>query len=116
FEGHENPARGVRGGGTGAPSDGWKIDRDGHRVDIPMAAAMEIAPGERVVSRTGGGGGYGGPTTREPEGVAPGVREGWGTRDRARCVYGVVLPEALSPEPSWLVVDQAATHARRERR
>ncbi len=26
FEGHENPARGVRGGLAGAPSDGWKLD------------------------------------------------------------------------------------------
>jgi N-methylhydantoinase B len=60
FEGHENPARGVRGGGTGGPTDGWKIDRGDMRADVPMAAAMEIAPGERVLSRTGGGRGYGG--------------------------------------------------------
>ena len=55
FEGHENPARGVRGGLPGSPSDGWMVDRDGARVEIPMATAMEIQPGERVLSRTGGG-------------------------------------------------------------
>ena len=80
-----------------------------------MAAAMEIAPGERVVSRTGGGGGYGEPTTRDPEAVADDVREGWVSRDRARDVYGVVLTEASTPELGWLVVDEAATLAKRGR-
>ena len=91
FEGHENPARGVRGGGTASPSDGWKIDVDGSRVDLPMAAAIEIAPGEKVLSRTGGGGGYGDPFTREPTAVRDDVMEGWISRERAERVYGVIL-------------------------
>lgn len=91
FEGHENPARGVRGGGTASPSDGWKIGVDGIRVDLPMAAAIEIAPGEKVLSRTGGGGGYGDPFTREPTAVRDDVMEGWISRERAEHVYGVVL-------------------------
>jgi N-methylhydantoinase B len=111
FEGHENPARGVRGGLTGSPSDGWKLDRDGNRVDVPMATAMEIDPGERVVSRTGGGGGYGDPLTRDPRAVAEDVREGWVSRARAVSVYGVVLRAA----DGTLVVDEAATRAERAR-
>jgi N-methylhydantoinase B len=91
FEGHENPARGVRGGGTGAPSDGWKIDPDGTRVELPMATTLDIYPGEKVLSRTGGGGGYGDPLTRDPELVAEDVREGWISRARAAEVYGVAL-------------------------
>ena len=114
FEGHENPARGVRGGGTGAPVGRVEDRRRRNRVDIPMASAMEIAPGERVLSRTGGGGGYGDPLTRDPEAVADDVREGWVSRERARSVYGVVLVEASElPEPGWLVVDEAATAAER---
>ncbi len=116
FEGHENPAQGVRGGRAGAPSDGWKIDRAGNRVDVPMAAAMEIIPGERVLSRTGGGGGYGDPLTRDPDAVCEDVREGWVARERARNVYGVILVDADETAHSRLVVDAAATEAERERR
>ena len=108
FEGHENPARGVRGGLTGAPSDGWKIDADGNRVDVPMAAAMEIVAGERVLSLTGGGGGYWNPMTRDPHTVYEDVIEGWVSPERARDVYGVVLS---GTEPDRLGLDVAATEA-----
>jgi N-methylhydantoinase B len=115
FEGHENPARGVRGGGTGSPSDGWKYDRDGNRVEIPMAAAMTIEPGERVLSRTGGGGGYGDPLTRDPEAVADDVREGWVSPERARSEYGVILT-GDGIDPSGLAMDETATRSEREER
>jgi N-methylhydantoinase B len=111
FEGHENPARGVRGGGTASPSDGWKIDVDGNRVDLPMATAIEIAPGEKVLSRTGGGGGYGDPFTREPAAVRDDVMEGWISRERAEDVYGVVL---ISTD-TGLEVDEDATGLARDR-
>jgi N-methylhydantoinase B len=113
FEGHENPAHGARGGLPGAPSDGWKIDADGNRIDIPMAAAMEIQPGERVLSRTGGGGGYGDPFTRDPDAVCDDVMEGWISRERAAEIYGVILEESRDGWPGTLVVDVAATEALR---
>ncbi|MDQ8044386.1 MAG: hydantoinase B/oxoprolinase family protein [Solirubrobacteraceae bacterium] len=109
FEGHENPARGVRGGHTAAPSDGWKLDADGQRVDVPMAATLEIVPGERVVSITGGGGGYGDPHDRDPQLVLRDVLEGWVSDDRARAIYGVVL--AVPAGGGELVVDAEATAA-----
>lgn len=117
FEGHENPARGVRGGATGSPSDGWKVDREGNGVEVPMATAMMIEAGERVGSRTGGGGGYGDPLTRDPEAVAEDVREGWVSRARATEVYGVILREVTGRgRLGTLVVDEAATRAERGRR
>jgi len=116
FEGHENPARGVRGGEPGAPSDGWKIDSAGVRVDVPMAAAMEILPGERVLSRTGGGGGYGDPLARDPDAVCDDVREGWVSPSRARELYGVVLSDEPVAAPNGLIVDVTATGDERERR
>lgn len=116
FEGHENPARGVRGGEPGAPSDGWKIDSTGVRVDVPMAAAMEILPGERVLSRTGGGGGYGDPLARDPDAVCDDVREGWVSVWRARELYGVVLSDEPVAAPDRLIVDVTATGDERERR
>jgi N-methylhydantoinase B len=108
FEGHENPARGVRGGESGSPSDGWKLDADGHRVGIPMATALEIEPGERLVSFTCGGGGYGTPLERQAAAVAHDVSEGWVSLDRARDVYGVVLHDD-SNDPERYEVDHEAT-------
>jgi N-methylhydantoinase B len=117
FEGHENPARGVRGGGAGSPSDGWKIDRDGRRVEIPMATTMAIEPGERVLSRTGGGGGYGDPLARDPELVAEDVREGWISRSRAADVYGVIFRDLATAHGAMeLVLDAAATLTERRSR
>jgi N-methylhydantoinase B len=108
FEGHENPARGVRGGHTGQPSDGWKIGADGQRAEVPMAATLEIQPGERLVSLTGGGGGYGSPLTRDPSQVCHDVSEGWVSLERARTVYGVVLDE-MQDDPGRFEVDDEAT-------
>ena len=52
-------------------------------------AALELQPGERIVSVSAGGGGYGDPLTRDPVAVMHDVREGWVSRERAREVYGV---------------------------
>jgi N-methylhydantoinase B len=108
FEGHENPARGVRGGLEGQGSDGWKLTASGDRETLPMAATLEIVDGERLVSLTGGGGGYGSPLERDPAAVAHDVSEGWISRARAETVYGVALCE--SPDDLGLfTVDIPAT-------
>ena len=70
-------------------------------------AALELQPGERIVSVSAGGGGYGDPLTRDPAAVLHDVREGWVSRERALAVYGVVLSD------SGESVDLAATEARR---
>jgi N-methylhydantoinase B len=69
-------------------------------------------PGERVVSRTGGGGGYGDPLERASDRVLDDVLEGWVSRARALAVYGVVLVG----EDGELRVDVAATRQERARR
>lgn len=112
FEGHENPARGVRGGLPGQASDGWKLTAGGARETLPMAATLEIVVGERLLSLTGGGGGYGSPLERDPELVAHDVSEGWISRARAETVYGVMLCE-LPDEPGLFAVDMPTTAALR---
>ena len=112
FEGHVNPARGVRGGLAARPSDGWKLDREGRKVPIPMAATLEIQPGERVVSFTGGGGGYGDPLERDAELVRRDVAEGWVSRERALEAYGVVV-RSVGDE---LELDADATRSERAAR
>jgi len=106
FDGHVNPPRGVRNGATGSRSDGWKLDRDGQRVDLPMATTIEIQPGERVVSLTSGGGGYGNPADRATDLVLRDVSEGWISIERAQSVYGVVI---VCDEAGTLSVDDDAT-------
>ncbi|MER7542548.1 hydantoinase B/oxoprolinase family protein [Actinomadura sp.] len=96
------PARGVRGGLAGGLTRHLRRDGSGRLTDLPSQGLVELADGERIVSITAGGGGYGPPTDREPERVRDDVREGWITAERARDVYGVVLRADLS-------IDEAAT-------
>ena len=113
-EGHFNPPRGVRGGLPGAPGDAWKLDSSDKRAAVPSQAAIELLPGERIVSISCGGGGYGDPTHRDPALVLEDVAEGLISRERAESVYGVVLTgEAQSLE---LAVDERATAAKRSER
>jgi N-methylhydantoinase B len=107
LEAREHPPRGVRGGQSPSRTDVWMLNAAGERVDVPPVAALELQPGERIVSISAGGGGYGDPLTRDPAAVLHDVLEGWVSRERALEVYGVVLTE------SGEAVDVAATEARR---
>ena len=91
LEGCDNPPRGVRGGRAGAPTAVWKHEADGTQAEVPRVAAVELAPWERIVSVTSGGGGYGHPAERDPALVLDDVLEGWVSRERAESEYGVVL-------------------------
>ena len=90
-DGNVNPALGVRGGLSGAPSAQFKRLRDGSLQPLPACAEVVIGPDEAMVSISGGGGGYGSPHEREPARVVHDVQEGWISRARAESVYAVVL-------------------------
>lgn len=90
-DGHANPPTGVRGGGGGGGADQYLIAPDGARRPLAACAQVHIAPDERIVAISCGGGGYGSPTARDPDRVAASVRSGLISRDRARDVYGVSL-------------------------
>jgi N-methylhydantoinase B len=92
-EAHENPPKGVRGGLDGPPTQVWKEDAAGNRSEVPLVGAIELEPGERIVSTSSGGGGYGVPTDRDGDMVAEDVREGLVSVDRAKSVYGVSIDE-----------------------
>ena len=89
LEARDNPPRGVRGGQSPSRTDVWKINAAGEREEVPPVAALELQPGERIVSVSAGGGGYGDPRERDPEAVRHDVEEGWITAERAAAVYGV---------------------------
>lgn len=107
-DGNQNPPRGVRGGKDGRAADAWGLEDSGERRTLPMATTLEIQPGERLVSVTSGGGGYGDPLTREPELVAHDVTEGWVSESEARHVYGVLLRKAKR-DREVRIVDEDAT-------
>lgn len=92
-DGVENPALGARGGLAGAPSRHFKRGRDGTLTELPPQAFVELEEGERIVSITAGGGGYGPPAERDPDRVQHDVVEGWITRERARQIYRVAMSE-----------------------
>lgn len=66
-----------------------------------------LKPGERLVNRTPGGGGYGPAFRRLPEAVARDVRDGLVSPQGAELDYGVVLSPAGE-------VDHDATAQRRQ--
>jgi len=92
-DGCQNPPRGVRGGGTGGNAQQYRRRADGSLEPLPGVTSATLAPGERIVAVTCGGGGFGSPLKRDPLRVAHNAREGWITRDRAERVYGVILDE-----------------------
>ena len=105
-DGHETPAAGIHGGTAGARPSVTKIDVDGVEHKLPAVGQIIIDPGERIVGRDSGGGGFGDPMTRDPENVRQDVLERWVSREVAEQVYGVVLGE---DEGGQLAVDEAET-------
>jgi N-methylhydantoinase B len=101
-----NPARGVRGGLPGGPSGQFLRRLDGTIDTLAQFSVITLQPGERMMSRYCGGGGYGPPMKRNPDAVLHDVEEGWITRKRAADVYGVVIDDAS-------MIDVPLTHFRR---
>ena len=111
IDGHYDPPRGVLGGGDTQAHDVVKRLADGAEQDVPKVGAIELRPGETVVSVTNGGGGYGPPAERDPERVRRDVEAGYVTPERARDVYRVAV---RAREDRTYEVDAAATAALRE--
>ncbi|WP_413098428.1 hydantoinase B/oxoprolinase family protein [Streptomyces sp. Inha503] len=108
IEGKFNPPKGVRGGAGGAVPEAWVEGVDGSRKEIPVVGRYDMLRGEKVVSITPGGGGYGDPLEREAVAVLNDLRESRITPESAFDVYGVVITDDV-------VDDTATAKLRRER-
>ncbi len=100
------PPWGLRGGGTGGGAEYFlKLpnDPDFDSVDQVMRS---VPPGSQVIIRTGAGGGWGDPKTRDPELVLADVRAGLVSIAGARKDYGVVI------DPATLEIDWKRTTSR----
>jgi N-methylhydantoinase B len=98
-DGALNPAKGVRGGGDGAPASQSRLDAEGAAHPLAPSGQFRIAHGERVRATSAGGGGYGPPAERSLAAVAEDVAEGWITRERAERIYGVRLDAKGQVDP-----------------
>jgi N-methylhydantoinase B len=76
-DGVRHGAAGMLGGGDGAPHRYSLVGTDGRSRDLrTKEAGIEIAPGDVLVVRSGGGGGWGPPGRRAPEARAADAAEG----------------------------------------
>ncbi len=110
MDGSINAAAGAAGGSSGSPSRALRRGRDGSLTELPACHGLTLAPGERVVSFSAAGGGYGSPLDRDPGLVLQDVAEGWISAERARAVYGVVI----ETKGNDMAIDNAATRALRQ--
>lgn len=107
FERSKTPAWGIKGGSDGAGPDNDIVLPDGS-VEKPLKMRAKRFPkGTLVVTRTGGGGGYGDPRARPENEVLADVLAGTISREAAHSLYGVAVTEAGA-------IDAANTAPRRQ--
>jgi N-methylhydantoinase B len=86
------PPYGVNGGLPGHPN-AFIVERDGHAIAtsaIPgKVSGFPLCTGDRVISCSAGGGGYGNPADRARQAIERDVRAGYVTPKAALEVYGV---------------------------
>ncbi|MGH2615525.1 MAG: hydantoinase B/oxoprolinase family protein, partial [Thermomicrobiales bacterium] len=100
-----HPAWGLFGGQPGTPGDAYLL-REGRTYRLPTKYDnLLLQQGDRIVVRTGGGGGYGPPWERDPAWVGRDVRRGFVSAGQAEERYGVVLSDGE--------LDETATAKRR---
>ena len=64
-ERHKFRPWGLRGGLPGAPGEYWVIRRNGEKIQLRSKDCIDLEPGDIVVIRTPGGGGFGNPEERD---------------------------------------------------
>ena len=106
---HQSQPWGILGGRPGAVSEKWLVHADGRRTPLESKVDnVKVVPGDRIVFRTAGGGGWGDPLERDPASVHADVRRRLMTAQTAEREYGVVL------SGGGAALDEAATQERRE--
>lgn len=110
FQRTKLPPWGLQGGQDGAAMSAEIVRADGSHEAGNILDGMRIAPGDRMIVRSAGGGGHGDPLDRDPDSVVHDVRDGIVGLDAARSLYGVVLAS------DGVTLDKAATRTEREAR
>ena len=93
FERAVSNAWGLFGGGGGSAPD-VVVEEPGHEaVHYLKVNSLALAEGTVITSRTGGGGGYGPASERDPEAVRDDLVDGFVSSGAARLVYGAEFEE-----------------------
>ena len=102
------PPWGILGGKPGMRSTKILVRADGGREVLPSKCdQVKVAPGDRLIFQTAGGGGWGDPLERDVDKVRTDVVRELVSADKARADYGVVL------DPNTGEVDVEATRTLR---
>jgi N-methylhydantoinase B/oxoprolinase/acetone carboxylase alpha subunit len=88
-ERHFTGAPGLAGGHDGGRARSVIHRADGRTEEIRSKIVTSLAPGDRLVIGTAGGGGHGDPRARDRERVLADVRDGKVSPEAARAVYGL---------------------------
>jgi N-methylhydantoinase B len=84
----KDPPWGLHGGKPGVINAATLIRRDGSQRALLKETGIKLEPGDRLVFRTAGGGGFGDPRTRERKLVADDVAKGFVSPEAAEREYG----------------------------
>ncbi len=89
---HESQPWGILGGKPGAVSEKWIVRDGGKREPLPSKTDnVKVSPGDLVIFRTAGGGGWGDPLERDPVRVRNDVARKLMSVEKAHEAYGVVF-------------------------
>ena len=112
---HRSRPWGILGGKPGGCSEKWLVRADGSRERLPSKVDnVRVVPGDRILFRTAGGGGWGDALEREPAVVRRDVVRGLLTAEAARDGYGVAL-DGDGNEVDRAATDELRARMRRER-
>jgi N-methylhydantoinase B len=112
---HRSRPWGILGGKPGGCSEKWLVRADGSREKLPSKVDnVRVVPGDRIVFRTAGGGGWGDALERDPAVVRRDVVRGLLTAEAAREGYGVAL-NGDGSEVERTATDDLRARMRRER-
>jgi N-methylhydantoinase B len=104
------PTWGVEGGRHGTPNYAVIYKKGEEPMRMRRIAAFKMEKGDMVSLRTGGGGGWGDPLTRDPERVQWDVKNRYISLEDALNIYGVFI------DPDTLKVDLKRTKKIREKK
>lgn len=88
-DGIQQPPQGTCGGLAADGTRQYLESADGRQESLPAQGIVSLRPGQRLISITSGGGGYGDPKHRARDAVRRDLENGLVSAERARDVYGL---------------------------
>ncbi len=109
------PPWGINGGLHGGTSSKWLLRAGASEPErIPSKIdGLKVAPGDQVIFRTAGSGGWGDPLDRDPALVARDIRHGTVSVSQALAGYGVVVDAGGRVDAARTEAERAALRLRR---